>query len=431
MVLVTLLLVLVAGCLAGPAAAGPTLLTLTAPAAFSPNDDGVKDGLVATVTLASPATVTLTVRGAGGELIVTLLEAAPLPLGATPIRWDGRAGAARLADGSYRIAVVATLASGAVAEAGTTVRIDTEPPRLAWVDVPSSIGSSVLHARFRVTDAAPATGVSLRARDRQGRAFAGGQHEVPVGLETMGWTFQGAGGGRLPPGAFRVWLTAVDDAGNRGTSSPRALLVEYRVAARVVRRVEGAGRRVALTFDDCNDGAAWSRILSVLGAARVKAGFFCLGSQIARHAAEARRTLRDGHSIGNHSWNHVYLPELAPAGVAADVRRATLAWWRLARQAPMPFYRPPYGALDADAARGIGAAGYGRIVLWDVDPQDWRRPGAAAIAARAVGPARAGSIILLHALPQTAAALPEILAGLRAKGLRPVGLDELFAAAGR
>jgi peptidoglycan/xylan/chitin deacetylase (PgdA/CDA1 family) len=299
---------------------------------------------------------------------------------------------------------------------------------VSWLAVPASTRTAALPTRFRVSDAAPAATVTLRVSDRQRLGWPSGHAELPVGARARTWALKGSGGGRIQPGGYRVSLTAVDDAGNRGRSSSRALLVELPVTSRVLRRVEGAGRRVALTFDDCNDGAAWSRILSVLAARDAGATFFCLGSQIARHAAEARRTLRAGHSIGNHSWNHAYLPGLSAAQVVADARRATMAWWRLAREAPMPFYRPPYGAYDADAARGIGLAGYGRIVLWDVDPQDWRRPGSAATAARAIGPARAGSIVPLHVLPQTAAALPEIISGLRSKGLSPVDLDDLVAA---
>jgi peptidoglycan/xylan/chitin deacetylase (PgdA/CDA1 family) len=69
-------------------------------------------------------------------------------------------------------------------------------------------------------------------------------------------------------------------------------------------------------------------------------------------------------------------------------------------------------------------------MLWDVDPRDWRRPPPSQIATSVVGRSRNGSIVLLHTLPGTAAALPEIITGLRNRGLGPVGLPELFRAAG-
>jgi peptidoglycan-N-acetylglucosamine deacetylase len=158
----------------------------------------------------------------------------------------------------------------------------------------------------------------------------------------------------------------------------------------------------------------------------VQASFFCLGSQVERHAAQARRALRDGDTIGNHTWTHPSLPTLSSAEVKREVDRTTEAWWRLARAAPMPYFRPPYGALSSRAVAAIGSEGYSRIVLWDVDTQDWSRPGVDAIVERATGPARAGSIVLLHVLPQTAAALPQILARLHTRGLEPVTVDRLL-----
>ena len=67
------------------------------------------------------------------------------------------------------------------------------------------------------------------------------------------------------------------------------------------------------------------------------------------------------------------------------------------------------------------------MALWDVDPQDWRRPGSAAIAAHVVSRARPGGTVLLHDgggdRSQTLAALGEILATLSARGysFRPLG----------
>ena len=77
-----------------------------------------------------------------------------------------------------------------------------------------------------------------------------------------------------------------------------------------------------------------------------------------------------------------------------------------------------------------GNQGFRYTVIWDVDTNDWQGPGASAIASRVLGSARSGSIILLHVKSQTAAALPTILAGLRARGLQQSSLSELFRANG-
>ena len=62
-----------------------------------------------------------------------------------------------------------------------------------------------------------------------------------------------------------------------------------------------------------------------------------------------------------------------------------------------------------------------------------RRPAGAPpaeIARRAIEGARPGSIICMHTEWTTQKAIPAMVKGLRAKGLEPVGLDELFRAAG-
>ena len=196
----------------------------------------------------------------------------------------------------------------------------------------------------------------------------------------------------------------------------------------VYQRLERVGRRVALTFDDGDSAPAWAQILDVLEAESVKATFFCSGMCVARHRAQARRTLDAGHHAGSHAWDHRRLPELSRAAVEGQLLAAEAAWSEIGRVALAPYFRPPYGAYDwttLSAARGLG---YRRIVNWDVEPFDWMRPPASVIAERAVSAARPGSIVLLHVLDETADALPSIIRALRARNLDPTSLAELFDA---
>jgi peptidoglycan-N-acetylglucosamine deacetylase len=100
--------------------------------------------------------------------------------------------------------------------------------------------------------------------------------------------------------------------------------------------------------------------------------------------------------------------------------------WRRLGASAAPYFRPPYGSYDRTAISAAGRAGYSFVVLWSVDTRDWERPGSATIANRVLSSARPGSIVLMHVLPQTAAALPRILAGLERKHLRPATLDQLL-----
>jgi peptidoglycan-N-acetylglucosamine deacetylase len=217
------------------------------------------------------------------------------------------------------------------------------------------------------------------------------------------------------------------------TVSPHAaaavLLRSRTVAlASVVRRVEGAGRRVALTFDD-GDPVWWRRALRVLRARRVKATFFILGPYVGRAPGLARRTLAEGHAIGSHGWTHAIMTTETAARARVELVRSKGSWWAAARATPTPFLRPPYGMFDRETRRVAARAGFTRLILWDVDPEDWREPGARVIARRVLSKVRPGSIVLLHLKRQTVRALPAILRGLRRRGLTPVTVPVLLRAA--
>ncbi|MDP9227081.1 MAG: hypothetical protein M3P18_25190, partial [Actinomycetota bacterium] len=112
------------------------------------------------------------------------------------------------------------------------------------------------------------------------------------------------------------------------------------------------------------------------------------------------------------------------------LRRDAAAWWRVAHSTSIPYFRPPYGAYDSNVLKASGRTGYGRVILWSVDPQDWQDPPPSTIASRVLTHVRHGSIVIMHVKRNTARALPLILHGLKREDLKPVNLDALFAAAG-
>ncbi|MCW2928306.1 MAG: polysaccharide deacetylase family protein [Thermoleophilia bacterium] len=199
-----------------------------------------------------------------------------------------------------------------------------------------------------------------------------------------------------------------------------------------ISRVPGAGKRVALTFDDGPNGAYTDSILATLKRRHVKGTFYVIGQQAARDGARLTRMRDAGHAIGNHSWDHSQLTKLSRADVQSQLKRTSDAIERTTGKRPDTF-RPPYGARNAavdEVARGLGM----RDIIWDVDTVDWSRPGADAIARTAVDNARNGSIILMHDgggnREQTVAALDRVITGLQAKGFELVTVPQLVAAGG-
>jgi peptidoglycan/xylan/chitin deacetylase (PgdA/CDA1 family) len=195
---------------------------------------------------------------------------------------------------------------------------------------------------------------------------------------------------------------------------------------RVWRRADQSSPRVAITVDDCDDPEAWAAILDVLRRHRAPATFFALGMRVEEHPGLARRTVREGHGIGSHGFDHARLTLLGPEEVRARLEKEARVWERVGGVATGDL-RPPYGDWDRSTRLAAAAAGYRRVILWDVDPEDWRVPGPAEVARRVLGAVRAGSIVVLHAVPDTAQALEVILVGLRSRGLEPVTVEELLS----
>jgi peptidoglycan/xylan/chitin deacetylase (PgdA/CDA1 family) len=188
----------------------------------------------------------------------------------------------------------------------------------------------------------------------------------------------------------------------------------------------GSGRRVALTFDD-GPAAITAQFLDVLEREHVPATFFVLGGQVAGRAPLLRRMLADGDMIGNHSFSHALLSGGGPVA-ASELRRTQQAITQATGFTPCLF-RPPYGGTSA-ALVAAAAQQHLTSVLWDVDPYDWKSPGAGAITATILRQAHAGSIVLSHdgggPRGQTLAALPAVIHELKRRGYRFVTVTELL-----
>lgn len=211
------------------------------------------------------------------------------------------------------------------------------------------------------------------------------------------------------------------------------------VASRVVqparpvvslRRLPRKGERfVALTFDDGPWPGSTARILDTLHSTGTRATFFMIGDRAARNQATARRVVREGHQVGNHTLKHGYASKIPASEVARQIHVGVVRIRAVTGVRPTVL-RPP-GGIIRPVVIAQARKDHQRIVMWTVDPQDWRRPGTKSIVKRVVGQVKPGSIVLLHDgggdRRQTAAALPAIIRALKAKGYTFVTVDELAA----
>ena len=188
-------------------------------------------------------------------------------------------------------------------------------------------------------------------------------------------------------------------------------------------RLPGEANSVALTFDDGPNPEATPRILDELGTHAVKATFFLLGSHAQQWPELVQRIAREGHQIGNHGFFHRKLHFKSPSYVRRDIELGTQAIERAGGTSPR-FFRAPHGFRSpwvSSIAKSLGQ----RTVGWSLGVWDTDRPGVQTIVEETVEGARRGSIILLHDgdgydafgdRMQTAAAVPQIIAGLRKRG---------------
>lgn len=198
-----------------------------------------------------------------------------------------------------------------------------------------------------------------------------------------------------------------------------------------VFRPTGPGTRpnaVALTFDDGPWPNQTTQFLAVLKRMKVKATFFLVGYLAQRYPDLVRAEMRAGMGIGDHSWDHPTSPPfgtLPPAKINDEIgrTRTVLAGYGIHTL----IFRPPGGSYSDAVIKS--ADGFGmRVVIWSIDPKDWK-PGrtTAAIVRTVLRQVRPGSIILLHDgggdRSATLAALPKIIRRIRKMGLRFATLD--------
>ncbi len=186
------------------------------------------------------------------------------------------------------------------------------------------------------------------------------------------------------------------------------------------------GPYIAMTFDDGPHATLTPKLLDILKARNIKATFFVIGKNAAEYPDILKRISAEGHEIANHSWSHPDLAKLPLDTMRSEISRTQDAITNNIAK-PVTLLRPPYGALSASQKQYVhDSYGY-RIILWDVDPLDWRRPGAAVVSERILKGVKPGSIILSHDIhPGTIEAMPGTLDALLARGFQFVTVSELI-----
>lgn len=185
------------------------------------------------------------------------------------------------------------------------------------------------------------------------------------------------------------------------------------------------GPMVWLTFDDGGSPAQVRRILRVLAAEHVRAIFFPIGAWAAANPGLISQIGAAGHAIGNHTHDHVDLTKVTERRALWQIRHGDTH-----ARGSVNLLRPPFGDGAYSARlRSLAERTGHRLCTWTVDTRDWTGSPAATIVRRVrygdaiTPPVRAGGVVIMHMNgDHTGAALPGVIAAVRARGLTLHGL---------
>lgn len=184
---------------------------------------------------------------------------------------------------------------------------------------------------------------------------------------------------------------------------------------------------VALTFDDGPHATLTPKLLDILKARHVKATFFVVGENAVQYPEILKRAVAEGHEIGNHSWNHPNFAKMSEDGVKSQIQRTQEAIEKATGITPK-LLRPPYGSVTDHQRHWLHDSLGFKIIMWSVDPLDWKDRNSATVTRRILAGTHPGAIVLSHDIHATTVeAMPNVIDSLAGKGFKFVTVSELLA----
>ena len=161
-----------------------------------------------------------------------------------------------------------------------------------------------------------------------------------------------------------------------------------------VPKVEVEGSSLAaITFDDGPHPTLTPLILDELKKRNAVATFFVVGNRAQYYPEILRRIIIEGSEIGNHTWSHKGLINLPPEEIKQQISDTQEIIETSTGIVPVTL-RPPYGKIDDVVIEYAEMP----IVMWSVDPQDWKNKDSEIIVAHIITETDDGEIVLQHDL---------------------------------
>ena len=181
--------------------------------------------------------------------------------------------------------------------------------------------------------------------------------------------------------------------------------------------VPASDKILYLTFDDGPHPEATPFVLKELKKYNVFATFFCIGKNVVAYPDIYDQIIREGHSIGNHTYNHLNGWKANNDDYLNDIALA-------ANEIDSYLFRPPYGRITSFQAKQLKTVMKGKepkVIMWDVLSGDFDTScSPQQCLANVLFASVPGSIIVFHdsekAFPRLEYALPRVLQYFSEKG---------------
>jgi peptidoglycan/xylan/chitin deacetylase (PgdA/CDA1 family) len=184
--------------------------------------------------------------------------------------------------------------------------------------------------------------------------------------------------------------------------------------------------KIYLTFDDGPTSEITHWVLEELKKYEAKATFFCIGNNIEKHPAIFEKIIKEGHSIGNHTCNHLNGWKTSTKEYFENTKQCEVSISKVQSTAcnlqPVTcnLFRPPYGKIKASQSEKLMQLGY-KIIMWDVLSADFdQKISPEKCLQNVLKNVQSGSIIVFHdsvkAFPNLKYTLPKTLENLTKRG---------------
>lgn len=186
-------------------------------------------------------------------------------------------------------------------------------------------------------------------------------------------------------------------------------------------------KKIALTFHGAGSTSYANSLLDIFKSTSTPVSVFAIGSWLKANPTLAKKIVDGGHDIGNHTMNHYQMKTLNAAKVKSEIAGCAAELKSLIGNHGA-FFRPSGTQYSTPLIRQTALKyGYSHCISYDVDSNDYKDPGKAAVIKNVMTNIKGGSIVSLHfGHKNTVEALPTLITELHNAGYTPVTLTQLL-----